>query len=156
MIRRSLQIALASVAVVALVLALPVAVPAQDGATTIKTEAALAPPVGAADPRPKGKAKTLYRDNGQNLLQKLSITAQRLQKRTDYRVVIDGVVLGVFAPKGNSGTLKLRYRTPAKGNQDAIPAALGIASDFVLIDVFDDATGELVLTGTFVLVDGDE
>ena len=55
----------------------------------------------------------------------------------------------------SSGTVVARLRTPARGNQDEIPVELGDTPDFLLIEVFDDATGELVLTGTFVVVPGD-
>jgi hypothetical protein len=147
-IRTSIGSALCAVALLGLAFA-PLTVTAQGGATNVKTQATLVPPDGATDADAKGKAKTLYRDNGNNVLQKLTITLQKLERRTDYRIAIDGLELGVFSPKGNSGTLVVKFRTPAKGNQDAVPAELGEVRDFVLIEVFNDATGELVLTGTF-------
>jgi hypothetical protein len=147
--------ALAVLAVAAMIFATPAPAPAQNGATNIKTQATLLPPDGATNTNAKGKAKTQYRDNGNNLLQKLTITLQQLERRTDYRIMIDGLLLGVFAPKGNSGTLKVNFRTPPKGNQDAIPLELGETRDFLLIEVFNDETGELVLVGDFVPLPAD-
>ena len=146
-IRTRIGGALCAVALLGLIFA-PAPCMAQGGATNVKTQATLLPPDGATNTAAKGKVKTLYRDNGNSVLQKLTITLQKLERRTDYRIVIDGLELGVFSPKGNSGTLTARFRTPAKGNQDEIPVELGEVRDFVLVEVFNDATGELALTGT--------
>jgi hypothetical protein len=147
-IRTQIGSAVCAIALLGLMFA-PLTVAAQGGAINIKTQAALVPPDGATNANAKGKAKTLYRDNGNSVLQKLTITLQKVERRTDYRILIDGLELGVFRPKGNSGTVAIRFRTPAKGNQDAVPVELGEVRDFVLVEVFNDATGELVLTGTF-------
>ena len=148
LIRSQLGGALCVIALLALVFA-PLTVAAQGGATNVKTAANLVAPDGATNTNAKGKAKTLYRDNGNSVLQKLTITLQKVERRTDYRILIDGIELGVFRPKGNSGTVTVKFRTPAKGNQDAVPAELGEVRDFLLIEVFNDETGELALTGTF-------
>ena len=148
LVRLQIGGAICAIALLALVFA-PMSVAAQGGATNVKTSANLAPPEGATNTNAKGKAKTLYRDNGNNVLQKLTITLQKVERRTDYRIVIDGVELGIFSPKGNSGTITVKFRTPAKGNQDEIPAELGEVRDFALIEVFNDETGELALTGIF-------
>jgi hypothetical protein len=154
--RGSIRLALL-VAVVGLFVVSPSSAYAQDAEeTALKTEANLAPPEGATDTAPTGKAKTLYVDNGQKILQKLAITAQHLERQTDYRVLVDGVELGVFRPRGNSGTLVLRFRDPAKGNQTPIPEELLPVSEMQTVEVFDDESGELVLAGTLEVVGEDD
>ena len=144
--------------VVALVAAMaPLAVTAQSGeGTAYKATAQLAPPDGAPETKAKGKAKTFHLDNGDNSLQKIAITIQNVERRTDYRIVIDGIELGVFSPKGNSKTLKLRFRDPAKGNKLEIPEELQPVDTLQVVEVFNATTGELVLTGTFSSSDGDD
>jgi hypothetical protein len=143
--------AIGLLALAAFVFAAPAPVSAQDDTSVAKSTATLAAPDGATNTSAKGKAKTFSRESANNPMEKLSVTAQQLTRRTDYRVVINGVELGVFSPKGNSGTLNLRYRTPAKGHQAGIPAALGSVRNFQTIDIYNAGTGELVLTGTFVV-----
>ena len=127
---------------------------AQTG-TPLKLEANLAAPSGATDTTPTGKAKAFYRDSGNGVLEKLSVALQHLPRRTEYRVVINGVDLGVFRPRGNSGSLVLKFRDPAKGNQPAFPVGFPLTRDFQTMDVYNVATGALMLTGTFVVVPED-
>ena len=128
----------------------------QSNSNTTKMEAELLPPEGSSNTAPKGKAKTVYVDNGQKVVQKLAITAKHLEKRTEYRVVVDGVELGVFQPKGNSGTLVLRFRDPAKGNQTPLPEELLPVVDMQTVEIFNAESGELVLAGTFEVVGDDD
>ena len=145
--------AVACAAVIGLFALLPQAVSAQGNAVVSKIVADLAPPVGATDTTPKGKANAQHKLKGDALTQKLAITLQHLEKKTEYDVVIVGVSLGIFKPKGNSGTLVLRYRDPARGNQTQLPEELGPLTDLQTIQVFKVETGELILEGAFELVE---
>jgi hypothetical protein len=122
---------------------------AQDG-TPLKLEAVLAAPSGATDTTPTGKAKTFYRAEGNGVLEKLTVTLQHLQRKTEYRIAINGTDLGVFTPKGNSGTVVLKFRDPAKGKQVGFPVGFPLTKDYQVIDVYEVAGGTLVMTGTFV------
>ena len=126
---------------------------AQGGADVTKTAGDLLAPAGATNPNAKGKVKTFFQDNGQKVSQRLMITAQQLTKRATYRVVIDGFDIGVFATKGKSGTLVLRFRDPAKGRQTLVPLEVEPVFDIVIVEIFDATTGELALTGTLEAVE---
>lgn len=122
---------------------------AQSGADVTKTTAKLLPPTGASDQSPTGKAITQYKDKGGAVSQKLAITLQHLERKTDYQIVIDGIELGTYSPKGNSGTLVVRFRDPVKGHQTQLPIEVGPVQDMQLIQVFNVDTGDLVLEGMF-------
>jgi hypothetical protein len=126
---------------------------AQNGANETKTAGDLVAPAGATNPNAKGKVKTFFLDNGHRVSQRLTITAQRLTRNTDYRVVVDGFEVGAFATKGKSGTLVLRFRDPAKGRQTPLPVEIEPVFDIVTVEIFDATTGELALTGTLEAVD---
>jgi hypothetical protein len=126
---------------------------AQGGAETTKTAGDLVAPVGATNPNAKGKVKTFFQDNGQKVSQRLMITAERLTRKTDYRVVVDGFDIGTFATKGKSGTLVLRFRDPAKGRQTPLAPEIEPVFEIVTVEIFDATTGELALTGTLEVVD---
>lgn len=149
----SLGGAVACAAVLGLLILLPTVASAQGNAVVSKIVADLAPPADATDSTPKGKANAQHKLKGDTVTQKLAITLQHLEKRTDYDVVIDGVSLGIFQPKGNSGTLVLRYRDPARGNQTQLPEEIGPLTDLQTIQVFKVETGELILEGAFELVE---
>ena len=124
-----------------------------DDTTVEKWQAILAPPEGAANTKAKGKVKTQFRVHEQSIYQKLDISAQQLAKRSEVRVLVDGLELGVFSTRGKSGTLKLQFRSPAKGNQAEIPVELGLVRDFQIVEIFDAASGELLLAGTFAKIE---
>lgn len=132
---------------------LPIAANGQGNTTVTKVVADLAPPAGAADATPKGKATAFYKQKGDSVSQRLAVTLEHLEKRTDYTVVIDGFLLGTIQPKGNSGTVVLRYRDPARGHQTLLPIELEPLSDLQTIQVFKVETGELILEGTFDVVE---
>lgn len=138
--------------VLAFVALLPVTTFAQNEATVTKLVANLQPVDGGSYPNVTGKAIAFYKEKGETVTQKLVITLQHLQKRTDYDVQIDGFSLGIFRPKGNSGTVVLRYRSPVKGNQTAIPIEIEPLIEVVVVQVFKVDTGELILEGTFDVV----
>jgi hypothetical protein len=126
---------------------------AQGGAdrASQKFEATLTAPDGATNTRASGKAKAFRNedDTGEHVSQRLQITAQRLERRTDYRVVVDGVDFGVYSPRGN-GALALRFRDPVRGHLLAFPEGLVVdVTTFVQIDIVNNTTGEVALTGTF-------
>jgi hypothetical protein len=125
----------------------------QGGATTTKTEADLVAPSGASNPNAKGKAKTFFQDNGQRVSQRLQITAQGLERKATYTVVVDGLHIGDFRTKGNSGTLVLRFRDPAKGRQTPLPPEIEPVYEIVTVEIVDATTGEIALVGTFDVVD---
>jgi hypothetical protein len=118
--------------------------------SNVKSETSLTPPDGATNMRAKGTAKTFYVDNGHSVMQRLQVTAQRLDRGVSYRLLIDGLDFGVYSPRGGSGTLALRFRDPVKGN--LLPFPDGVAVDvrtFVTIQIVNDTTGEIALQGTF-------
>jgi hypothetical protein len=150
MIRRSLALPAGFLACAGLLMVCTFGVLAQASETNVKTEATLAPPDGAANTAAKGKAKTLYKEEG-GLFQKLIVTCEHLDRKTDYRLVADGIELGVFSTKGNSGTLKAKFRDPVKGNASALPEGCPPVKDLLKLEIYNVATGELTLTGDFVL-----
>jgi len=118
--------------------------------TSLKASTTLLPPSGATNGRAKGSAKTFYVENENQIVQRLQVSAQRLERGQQYRLTIDGVDFGVYSPRGGSGTLALRFRDPAKGN--LLPFPLGVEVDvrlFSVIQLVNDATGEIVLEGQF-------
>jgi hypothetical protein len=142
-------------ALIALLLSVPCVLFAQDDDTSNQTvnEATLLPPEGATNTRAKGKAKTFYLDNGSNFIQRLNINAQHLQSGVEYQVLVDGVDYGLYTTRGNSGSLVLRFRDPARGSSIAFPEAeegsVVDVREIVLIEIVDSETGEVVLSGSF-------
>ena len=124
-----------------------------DDTTVERWQAILAPPEGAANAKAKGKVKTQFRVHKQSIYQKLNISAQQLGKDSAVRVLVDGFELGVFSTRGKSGTLKLQFSSPVKGNQSEIPAELGLVRDFQIVEIFDATSGELLLAGTFAKIE---
>lgn len=124
------------------------------GSEPIKLEASLTAPEGSTSAA-KGKAKATYHLKSNGVSEKLSITLQHLERRTGYRIALNGIDLGVFEPKGNSGTVKVQMRRPAKGNQRAIPDTIPALDTLTTIDVYNNATSELVATGAFAVVPED-
>jgi hypothetical protein len=123
-----------------------------DDTTVEKYQAILTVPEGATNASAKGKVKTQFRVHKQKIYQKLDVAAQQLGNGSSVRVLVDGFELGVFSTRGKSGTLRLQFKSPAKGNLSEIPAEVGLVRDFQLVEIFDATTGELLLTGTFELV----
>jgi len=118
--------------------------------STLKFNATLTAPDGATNTRATGKAKASVNDNGSTILQKLQISAQKLDRGVDYRVLIDGVDFGVYSSRGGSGSLVLRFRDPVKGHLLPFPEGVTVdVTTFVAIEIVNDTTGEVVLSGTF-------
>ena len=147
-------------ALIALLIVPAPALYAQDDGTDdgdqFKSEATLTAPEEATNARAKGKAKASYHDNtddgddgeASDAVQRLNITAQKLVRGVEYRVLVDGVDWGLHSPRGNSGTLALRFRDPVVRNLIAFPEGeidLRLAE---LIEIVDEETGEIVLSGT--------
>jgi hypothetical protein len=140
----------AAVVVIAILACLAAVVPsawAQEQ-EPVKTEANLVAPAGSTS-GVTGKAKATYQVKQNGTSEKLYVTVQHVQRRTSYRLAVNGIDLGVFEPKGNSGTLKLQLRRPVKGRQSGIPDTIPPVNLLTTIDVYDAVSGELVATGLF-------
>src|SRR4051812_28516789 len=67
---------------------------------SVRTQATLKAPEGAANQSAKGKAKTQTVADGDKLRESLTVMAQKLERNTEYRVVVDGVDAGTVRSKG--------------------------------------------------------
>lgn len=128
----------------------------EDSGTSEKGEAELTAPDGATNADAKGKAKTFYVDNGNQIVQRLQVSAQHLDRGVEYQLLVDGIDFGTYSPRGGSGTLVLRFRDPVKGHLLPFPEGEVDVRLFELIEIVNVETGEVVLSGSFAAETGDD
>lgn len=128
----------------------------EDSGTSEKGEAQLTAPEGATNADAKGKAKTFYVDSGNQVVQRLQVSAQHLDRGVEYQLLVDGIDYGTYSPRGGSGTLVLRFRDPVKGHLLPFPEGEVDVRLFEMIEVVNVETGEVVLSGSFAAETGDD